>query len=153
MCNKVPETDVKKNTDMVFHPESHSNKWNMTKWGETKTSMEQSKKTTNQSATIVLAAVYTSHQVWCLQRLSERAAQNSINSWQRMQMNPNMWWSGIKETIENHDKHEVMTLLCMLTHSLTHIKGWMKDNTSTQQKTQIKASGKQTPQDFFFNAV
>lgn len=97
-------------------------KKNMTKWRETKASIKQAKKTTNQSDTILLAAVYTSHQVWCLQRLSERAVQNSINSWQRMQMNPDMWWSGIKETISNHDKHEVMTSLCMHTHS--HNNEW-----------------------------
>ena len=48
---------------------------NMTKWRATKTTIEQTKKTTNQSEVIVLAAVYTSHQVWCLQRLSERAVQ------------------------------------------------------------------------------
>lgn len=81
MCNEVPERDgKKKKTGMVFHPEIRSNMRNMTKGGGRKTTTEQTKKTTNHLETKVLAAVYTSHQVSCLQRLSERAAQNSINS-------------------------------------------------------------------------
>lgn len=45
----------------MFHAEIHSNMRSTTKWRETKTTSEQSKKTTNQSETIALAAVYTHH--------------------------------------------------------------------------------------------
>lgn len=74
---EAPETHTHTKTDMVFHPEIHSNLRKYDKIERNKNNRRANKKTTNQSEAKVLAAVYTSHQVWCLQRLSERAVQKT----------------------------------------------------------------------------
>lgn len=62
-------------SDMWFHVEMHSNLRKYDKTNKNKNNHRDKPPPptiTNQSEATVLAAVYTSHQVWCLQRLSER---------------------------------------------------------------------------------
>lgn len=69
LCVMEASESCTKITSKLFHVEILSNLKKYDKIKRNKDNQREKKPTTNQSEATALAAIYTSHQVWCLQRL------------------------------------------------------------------------------------